>query len=67
MSSSFCDSRGVVLADIGHVDLYPEDGAQELLEHNLVKVLYATNQHHGDSVHEIINTDVQIAGDIVAR
>ena len=49
------------------MDLYPKDGAQQLLKDALVKVLYTTNQHHGNSVHEIINTDVQIAGDVVAR
>ena len=49
------------------MDLYPQDGAQQLLKDNLVKVVYATNQHHGNSVHKVINTDVQIAGDVVAR
>ena len=49
------------------MDLYPEDGAQQLLEDGLVEVLYTTDQHHSDGVHEIINTDVQIAGDVVAR
>ena len=49
------------------MDLYPQDGAQQLLKNNLVKVVYAANQHHGNSIHKVINTDVQIAGDVVAR
>ena len=55
------------MGDSGHMNLYPKNGAQQLLKNNLVKVVYAANQHHGNSVHKVINTDVQIAGDVVAR